>query len=212
MLNYVLQHQVFVPQVSSECPDLIYRLGNQELHFGRREFCLITGFRCGNIPPEDSRQSCFTFRVFPEKKLKKTKTVKSIELWRVLMDEKRWVALNDEDAVRVCLLVVCELIFMGREEFLNVPHHLLILVEDFFAWNAYPLGEYMWTYFYKRTVNVVPKHADMNLQLKNDESKQKQPVTYNLNGFVWALKVSFMGRHMFVCLVIRIICIFNLLS
>ena len=140
MLNYVLQHQVFVPQVSSECPDLIYRLGNHELHFGRREFCLITGFRCGNIPPEDSRQSCFTFRVFPEKKLKKTKTVKSIELWRVLMDEKRWVALNDEDAVRVCLLVVCELIFMGREEFLNVPHHLLILVEDFFCLECISMG------------------------------------------------------------------------
>ncbi|PWA37840.1 phospholipase-like protein [Artemisia annua] len=187
LLNYVLQHQVFVPEVRSECPDLIYKIGNQEFHFGRREFCLITGFRCGYLPPEDCRQSLFSYRVFPEKKSQKTKSVKAKELWAVIMDEKRWVALDDEDAVRVCLLAVCELVLMGREEFLNVPPHLLTLAEDFFSWNAYPWGEYMWKYFYQRTVNVVPKHADMHLKLQKEKSKKQ--ATYNLNGFVWALKI-----------------------
>lgn len=190
LLNYVLQHQVFVPHVSISSPDLVYKIGNQELHFGRREFCLITGFRCGNLPPEDSKQSCFTYRVFPDKKSKKTKSVKASELWADVQNEQRWVALNDEDAVRVCLFVVCELIFMGREEFLNVHHHLLTLADDFFAWNVYPWGEYMWTYFYKRTVNVVPKHANMHLELKKQESKKQ--ATYNLNAFVSVLKVSSM--------------------
>ncbi|PWA38600.1 phospholipase-like protein [Artemisia annua] len=187
LLNYVLQHQVFVPEVRSACPDLIYKIGNQEFHFGRREFCLITGFRCGYLPPEDCRQSLFSYRVFPEKKSQKTKSVKAKELWAVIMDEKRWVALDDEDAVRVCLLAVCELVLMGREEFLNVPPHLLTLAEDFFSWNAYPWGEYMWKYFYQRTVNVVPKHADMHLKLQKEKSKKQ--ATYNLNGFVWALKI-----------------------
>ncbi|PWA49782.1 hypothetical protein CTI12_AA480450 [Artemisia annua] len=114
-------------------------------------------------------------------------SVKAKELWAVIMDEKRWVALDDEDAVRVCLLAVCELVLMGREEFLNVPPHLLTLAEDFFSWNAYPWGEYMWKYFYQRTVNVVPKHADMHLKLQKEKSKKQ--ATYNLNGFVWALKI-----------------------
>ncbi|PWA91110.1 phospholipase-like protein [Artemisia annua] len=187
LLNYVLQHQVFVPVVRSECPDLIYKIGNQEFHFGRREFCLITGFRCGYLPPEDCRQSHFSYRVFPKKKSQKTKSVKAKELWAVIMDEKRWVALDDEDAVRVCLLAVCELVLMGREEFLNVPPHLQTLAEDFFSWNAYPWGEYMWKYFYQRTVNVVPKHVDMHSKLQKEKSKKQ--TTYNLNGFVWALKI-----------------------
>ncbi|PWA82486.1 phospholipase-like protein [Artemisia annua] len=187
LLNYVLQHQVFVPVVRSECPDLIYKIGNQEFHFGRREFCLITGFRCGYLPPENCRQSHFSYHVFPKKKSQKTKSVKAKELCAVIMDEKRWVALDDEDAVRVCLLAVCELVLMGREEFLNIPPHLLTLAEDFFSWNAYPWGEYMWKYFYQRTVNVVPKHADMHLKLQKEKSKKQ--ATYNLNGFVWALKI-----------------------
>ncbi|GKC64813.1 hypothetical protein Tco_1097411, partial [Tanacetum coccineum] len=95
--------------------------------------------------------------------------------------------LDDYDAVRVCLLVVKEIVFMGCEEFLNVPLHILTLVEDLFAWDAYPWGEYMWTYFYQRTLNVVPKHVEMNMKCKNQSGKKM--ATYNLNGFVWALKI-----------------------
>ncbi|GJU80261.1 hypothetical protein Tco_1282626 [Tanacetum coccineum] len=96
--------------------------------------------------------------------------------------------LDDSDAVRVCLLLVDEVVFMGREEFLNVPLHILTLVEDFYAWDAYACGEYMWTFFYQRTSNVVPKHVEMHLKLKNQAGKKM--ATYNLNGFVWALKDS----------------------
>lgn len=68
---------------------------------------------------------------FLKKISQKTKNVKVIELWAVLNDEKRWLALDDEDAVRVCLLVVCKLVFMDREEFLNMPPYLLTLAKIF---------------------------------------------------------------------------------
>nr|GEX30410.1 phospholipase-like protein [Tanacetum cinerariifolium] len=61
--------------------------------------------------------------------------------------------------LRVSLLFVLEIVFMGREEFFNVPLHILTLAEDFFAWNSFPWGEYMWRYFYKRTLNVVKNHV-----------------------------------------------------
>ncbi|GJT97554.1 phospholipase-like protein [Tanacetum coccineum] len=80
-----------------------------------------------------------------------------------------------------------EFIFIGREEFLNALLHILTLVEDLFAWDAYPWGEYMWKYFYQWTLNVVPKHVEMHIKLKNQSGKKM--ATYNLNGFVWALKI-----------------------
>nr|GEV65241.1 hypothetical protein [Tanacetum cinerariifolium] len=43
-------------------------------------------------------------------------------------------------------------------------------------------------FFYQRTLNVVPKHVEMHLMLKNQAGKKM--ATYNLNGFVWALKDS----------------------
>ncbi|GJY67382.1 phospholipase-like protein [Tanacetum coccineum] len=86
--------------------------------------------------------------------------------------------VDDEDAVRVILLFALEIIFMGREEFLNVPLHILTLAEDFL------LG----IHFHKEStcgvtfLNVVKNHAE-----KKDPKKM---MTYNLNGFVWALKDS----------------------
>lgn len=49
LLKYVLQHQVYVPQLSIECPPIIYNFGNHELHFGHLEFSLVTRFRCGKL-------------------------------------------------------------------------------------------------------------------------------------------------------------------
>ncbi|GJU05596.1 hypothetical protein Tco_1122026 [Tanacetum coccineum] len=43
------------------------------------------------------------------------------------------------------------------------------------------------TVFGRWTLNVVPKHVEMHLKLKNQAGKKM--ATYNLNGFVWALKI-----------------------
>ncbi|GKA11344.1 hypothetical protein Tco_0690777, partial [Tanacetum coccineum] len=150
---------VHVKELSADCPPILFKVFNHYLHFGREEFCLVT-----------------------RKKIKKQrKQVKVKELWQIIDTEKLWCALDDEDAVRVSLLFVLKIVFMGREEFLNVPLHILSLAEDFFAWNSFPWGEYMWQYFYKRTLNVVKSHAE-----KKDPKKM---TTYNLSGFVWALKI-----------------------
>ncbi|GJY21424.1 hypothetical protein Tco_0393990, partial [Tanacetum coccineum] len=42
------------------------------------------------------------------------------------------------DTVRVCLLIVIELVFMGKEDRNCIPKHILSLVEDFNSWNDYP--------------------------------------------------------------------------
>nr|GEW08835.1 phospholipase-like protein [Tanacetum cinerariifolium] len=61
----------------------------------------------------------------------------------------------DEDAVRLCLLIASELDFMGKEKRNFLTKHIMWLVDDFDAWNAFPWGEYTWEKFYNRTVNVM---------------------------------------------------------
>nr|GEX98513.1 phospholipase-like protein [Tanacetum cinerariifolium] len=88
----------------------------------------------------------------------------------------------------VCLLIVVELVFMGKEDKNCISRHLTTLVEDFDAWNDYPWGEYMWANFYERTVNIVDEHQQHHL----DEKKKNlnYNATYNLYGFAWAFKES----------------------
>ncbi|GJX62092.1 retrovirus-related pol polyprotein from transposon TNT 1-94 [Tanacetum coccineum] len=49
MLNYVLQHQVHVKEFSADCPPILFKISNHYLYFGHDEFCLVTGFRCGEL-------------------------------------------------------------------------------------------------------------------------------------------------------------------
>nr|GEV39792.1 phospholipase-like protein [Tanacetum cinerariifolium]GEX32132.1 phospholipase-like protein [Tanacetum cinerariifolium] len=95
--------------------------------------------------------------------------------------------------MHLLLTIKEKIVFMGREEFLNIPLRILTLVEDLFACDAYPWGEYTWNYFYQKTLNVVPKHVEMHMKLKKQSGKKM--ATYNLNGFVWALKLF----HSIVC-------------
>ncbi|PWA39760.1 phospholipase-like protein [Artemisia annua] len=185
LMHYVLQHQV---SVSNMCPDfpIIYHIGDHYLQFGRKEFCLITGFRFGNVvTPKARKDSPFSDRVFPEKKLMVVKGVKGTYLLKLLRGD-RWLTLSDY-VVRVCLLIACELVFMGREDRNVIPTHIMALVEHFHEWNVFPWGEYMWEKFYTRTVNVVPKHNQLHLNAI--ESNPYYQPTYNLYGFCWAFKI-----------------------
>ena len=103
-------------------------------------------------------------------------------------DDKRFNALTNEDAVKVCLLLVAEIVFIGRGPWYNVPNHLLELVEDFRSWNAYPWGEFLWRRFYKNLVNVVDRHYKSFYKKKKQVDPTKM-ATYNLSGFMWAFKV-----------------------
>ncbi|GKD52802.1 phospholipase-like protein, partial [Tanacetum coccineum] len=179
---------VHVSEITSECPPIIFRIGDHMLHFGRKEFCLLTGFRLGVVSLKHENLSCFCTRVFPdivtEKDIRK---LKSCHLLALVRDKKGWAGLHDIDAVRVCLLIVADLVFMVKEDRNCIPRHLVTLVEDSDAWNDYHWGEYMWENFYERTVNIVDEHRQHHL-----DEKKKNPnynATYNLYGFAWAFKI-----------------------
>nr|GFA07254.1 hypothetical protein [Tanacetum cinerariifolium] len=146
----------------------------------RQEFCLITGFAFGKIPKVDTckglQNSLFCDRVFLDKiaePLKKVRVSKHLELIR---KPKMWFVLSDEDSVKVCLLLVSIIVFMGRESKNYIASNLIELVDYLSAWDAYPWGEYFWRASYRRKKTK-----------KIDSSKKIE--TYNVYGFVWSLKV-----------------------
>ena len=189
LMHFVLQHQIKVSKISSQSPPLKFKIGENSLEFGRKEFCLITGFRLGKvcIRLDDDCSNAFRDRVFPKKKTENIDSVYAYECLQLVNDEKKMLALSDDDAVRLYLFIVAMLVFMGIEDRNCIPKHILDLAEDYDAWNVFPWGEYMWDKFYQRTVNVVDRHRDEHL-IKLKENP-KFSATYNLYGFAWAFKV-----------------------
>nr|GEU85486.1 phospholipase-like protein [Tanacetum cinerariifolium] len=156
-MHYVLQHHVYVSRVPSDAPSVIFHISDHWLQFCRKEFCLITCFRFGIVLEKHKKLSPFGQRVFPEKVTKTSvKKLKSSELLKLLRDKKGWLALFDMDAVRVCLLIVIELVFMGKEDRNCIPRHIVSLVEDLDAWNDYSWSEYHEIWWSKKD-NVLPR-------------------------------------------------------
>nr|GEX81730.1 phospholipase-like protein [Tanacetum cinerariifolium] len=92
---------------------LIYHVEGRSLHFGRPEFSLITALHFGTVsfPLWRKGEVKFVSRVLPKKVGDK---VTNLDLLSVIEDEELMGNLCDEDAVRVCLLLSLEEIFMGR--------------------------------------------------------------------------------------------------
>ncbi|GKA33982.1 phospholipase-like protein [Tanacetum coccineum] len=146
LLNYIFQHEVKQEQNNDVCPPIRYKIGNNHFEFGRQEFCLITGFVFGKIPKADTfhglQNSPFCERVFPDKISKPLKKVRVLELLGLIKSPQMWSSLSDEDIVKVCLLLVSNIVFMGRERKNYIADNLIELVDDLTAWDAYPWGEY----------------------------------------------------------------------
>ncbi|GJR77668.1 phospholipase-like protein [Tanacetum coccineum] len=188
MMHYVFQHQVFIPNLRPDCPPIIFHIRDHWLEFGQKEFCLIPGFRFAHFSEKHGAMSTFFDRYFLENKTRKGfKKINGFDLLNVLKDKQTLVNMLDEDVVCLCLLIASELVFMDKEKRNFLTKHIIWLVDDLDAWNAFPWGEYMWEKFYNRTVNVVFRHTKHHLaQLKKNPNFN---ATYNLYGFAWAFKI-----------------------
>ncbi|GJZ93625.1 hypothetical protein Tco_0665828 [Tanacetum coccineum] len=92
---------------------LIYYMEGHTLHFGHREFSLITGFHFGTISFDLHTSSKLKFRnrVFLNKI---GLIISNLDIIGVIEDEERFGKLSDDDAIRLCFLLALEVIFMGQ--------------------------------------------------------------------------------------------------
>ncbi|GJX71100.1 hypothetical protein Tco_0308271 [Tanacetum coccineum] len=125
----------------------------------------------------------FVSRVLPHKLGLK---VTNLDLLGVIEDEELFGKLVDDDAMRVCLLLALEVIFMGKKLVDEVPDTLMHLVENLEVWNDFRWGEYIWRHLYNQILNLVNKNKWEHLQ---GLSKSRNYVAiYTLSGFVWFFK------------------------
>ncbi|GJU77455.1 phospholipase-like protein [Tanacetum coccineum] len=117
--------------------------------------------------------SKFLDRIFPDRSSKRVKKVKGDDLMELFTNDELWFGISDHDAVRVCLLLVATIVFMGRETRYNILDNVLELVDDLPIWNSYPWGEYFWRIFYRRTFNVL--HRKNERDSKKDKDKSVEP-------------------------------------
>ena len=185
LIDYMVRKQLRVNDSHYDMP-FIYYLDGHALHFGRPEFCLITGLRFGSVSfgSYSSGDLKFRDRVFPERK---GLIITNLDLIGVIEDEEQFLNLSDEDAIRISLLLVLEVIFMGRLLTCQVDDTLMRLAENLEAWNSFPWGEHIWRQLYDQLHNVMDNHTDKHLLgLKKNP---KYVPTYTLSGFVFGFQV-----------------------
>ncbi|GJS08555.1 phospholipase-like protein [Tanacetum coccineum] len=166
---------------------LIYYMEGHNLHFGRREFSLITGFCFGTVSFElhSSGELKFWNRVFPNKI---GFSITNLDIIGVIEDEEMFGKLSDDDAIRLCLLLALEVIFIGHLLTFNVDDTLFSLVENIKAWNSLPWGEHLWCHLYDEIKNLKEKHGDEHYYGLFKDCNYVP--TYTLSGCVFAFQLE----------------------
>ncbi|GKB95425.1 phospholipase-like protein [Tanacetum coccineum] len=126
----------------------------------------------------------FRNRVFPNKI---GFSITNLDIIGVIEDEEIFGKLSDDDAIRLCLLLALEVIFMGRLLTFNVDDTLFSLVENIEAWNSFPWGEHLWCHLYDEIKNLKERHGDEHYY---GLFKDRNYPTYTLSGFVFAFQLE----------------------
>lgn len=209
----LLRQELVDEERHTEYQRLQFNVSDYICHFGREEFCLMTGLKFGpcNIRDLENAPTPLVQRIFPGRHT----PLKLLDLKEVFEGE-RFFELYEEDAIRLCLVIFVEFILCGREPRNCVDTMLLALVEDTNAFNQFPWGSYCWTTTYKSLRNAAWKHIPEKLlsnpskpsklgNIKNkvlgavkgvkgndggdEKTNQEKLPQYTLFGFIWGFKV-----------------------
>nr|XP_043636356.1 uncharacterized protein LOC122607447 [Erigeron canadensis] len=115
--------------------------------FGREEFCLVTGLRFGrhdSFGPyiQNIHGPLWVFNVFPGYN-RGGEGLKVSDFEKVLQEGPSG-RLSDIDFVRLCVILLVEVGFTGKQSTQLVSPDMLSLAENMEAWNMFPWGSYLW--------------------------------------------------------------------
>nr|KAJ0218857.1 hypothetical protein LSAT_V11C300126060 [Lactuca sativa] len=194
----LLFHKMFLHQIRPDpvlSPDgikrLYFRVGNTKMVYGPEEFCLITGFNFGEYPKNigrkgsekliSSKKRCLLReRLFPDH----TNSSVKIGDLKSLIVNQTFLALDDFDAVRVCLIyTLCEG-FLGKEVNDRVPQDWFYLAENLDLWNIFAWGSYLWDFTYvdlEDTWNKIHNYLSL--------PERGQTLKYSVSGFTAPIRI-----------------------
>ncbi|GJU41535.1 RNA-directed DNA polymerase, eukaryota [Tanacetum coccineum] len=188
--SQLLIHTLLTCMVDGKANELSFLVLGKRIHFRRQEFCLVTGLRFGcNMYMkkwvENLTDNPFRNRMFPHIEAKvSVKLSDVIDIFDKM--RKRSLVLEDNDAVRICLLVLLQQGFLGHQLSHNVSDDMLKLVEHLSnCWNIFPCGSYIWEYTYSQLRDALHKR-----KLRHDAKREKgKKIQYTMTGFVWAFMI-----------------------
>ncbi|KAI3727453.1 hypothetical protein L6452_16067 [Arctium lappa] len=173
LVHIFLQTQVFPPNLRDD--EMLFEVGGHRLRFGREEFCLITALRFGpDLKMHKNRSTGFVRRVFP----RGTLTVRNIQdLFNMIgTDDEGRAHIDDDSAVRICLMMIVELFFHGHQLTKQLPDHLLRAIDDLSVFNRFPWGSHIWAHTYKQMNAAIRKRPEHGYRM-------------SLSGFLYAFKI-----------------------
>nr|GEW11992.1 pre-mRNA-splicing factor ATP-dependent RNA helicase DEAH7 [Tanacetum cinerariifolium] len=94
--------------------------------------------------------------------------ITNLDIIYVIEDEERFGKLCDDDAIRLCLLLVVKVIFMGRLLTFKVDATLLRLVENLEAWNSFSWGSLSLIYYFSALYDYLQEEK-LRLCLEDEE-------------------------------------------
>ena len=176
----LLIHTIIGCQVSSsvEKEELLYEVDKTMLCFNKHVFVLLpvffseTKFRY-HLPPNSP--TTLIPRIFGDFCHWREKKLSDLDK----LFKNNFHNLSDEDAVRVGLILVLDLVFLGRQKDYVLEHWSLQLVENLDAWNQYPWGSLIWRKTFKQLHDAL-----LSRKIANKDCKK-----YSLSGFIYAFKV-----------------------
>nr|GEU67049.1 phospholipase-like protein [Tanacetum cinerariifolium]GEV40525.1 phospholipase-like protein [Tanacetum cinerariifolium] len=123
----------------------------------------------------------FRNRMFPHIEAKSVKLSDVIAIFDKMHGKS--LVLEDNDAVKICLLVLLQNEFLGHQMSHNISNEMLMLVEDLSnCWNIFPWGSYIWDHTYPKLRDTLNK-----CQVNHDDKCEKgEEIRYTLTGFVYA--------------------------
>nr|KAJ0205572.1 hypothetical protein LSAT_V11C500268330 [Lactuca sativa] len=194
----LLFHKMFLHQIRPDpvlSPDgikrLYFRVGNTKMVYGPEEFCLITGFNFGEYPKNirrkgsekliSSKKRCLLReRLFPDHT---NSSVKIGDLKSLILNQT-FLALDDLDAVRVCLIyILCEG-FLGKEVNDRVPQDWFFLAENLDLCNSFSWGSYLWDFTF---VDLEDTWNKINHYLSLPQ--RGQTLKYSVSGFTAPIRI-----------------------
>ncbi|GKD48909.1 phospholipase-like protein, partial [Tanacetum coccineum] len=188
--SQLLIHTLLTCMVDGKANELSFLVLGQRIHFRRQEFCLVTGLRFGcnmymKTWVKNLTDNPFRNRIFPHIEAKvSVKLSDVIDIFDKM--RKRSLVLEDNDAVRICLLVLLQQGFLGHQLSHKVSDDMLKLVEHLSnCWNIFPWGSYIWEYTYSHLRDALHRR-----KLLHDAKREKrEKIQYTMTGFVWAFMI-----------------------
>ncbi|GJX63470.1 phospholipase-like protein [Tanacetum coccineum] len=188
--SQLLIHTLLTCMVDGKANELSFLVLGQRIHFRRQEFCLVTGLRFGcnmymKTWVKNLTDNPFRNRIFPHIEAKvSVKLSDVIDIFDKM--RKRSLVLEDNDAVRICLLVLLQQGFLGHQLSHKVSDDMLKLVEHLSnCWNIFPWGSYIWEYTYSQLRDALHRR-----KLLHDAKREKgEKIQYTMTGFVWAFMI-----------------------